>query len=609
MATYAENTSSPNYGAIVNPYSKNAATSQLLKIYYGHSQATNPVSNQVVADDIMGVQSQQREGAVKKCKKRGTKLLAKHKFRQHAINVGGVAFISIENCAVCKAGNLNARGIKTRIPKRAHHKACPKNLKTRGASERTVFVNKEAARNLAANRAAIPKTVAKKSQKEFSSSGYQAFFADHTKNQFTSSVGPTSSVRPPWTSSSTTKTGDVTVTRTSVADPSNLRRELDERIKKLESKIDEDYNWLIQKRYPAIIGLMVDYITSLFEHRKPTSTETTQPETVAKQQAMEKYRAFFSPGSLSFTFGIDANGKNEPSPHYHALQGLHILHVDWKLAFPDVELVCYNCKHFKNTRQHLLHDRTNFSKRKNLFPIWTHSGLPTWCVCMNYKCESCNSCYAANDGRLLSVLPFDVADAYPVLPKFASGQFHLDADLSDDVELLMKTYANGKFVSTKLHRKLGVAYTRKIKTYLSRPQTRRFLSYDEFTGGVAPPAPASIRASFQDAENSTLTPYGFSNFDRYEREMQSVQVSDDDKVAFDWTFQTIKNYNLPGANAVFTGNKGSTKEIITLAVVPTTAANQSCKAKRSARFLIRPCCTRTLVPTTKPSGKAYLVLT
>jgi hypothetical protein len=70
-------------------------------------------------------------------------------------------------------------------------------------------------------------------------------------------------------------------------------------------------------------------------------------------------------------------------------------------------------------------------------------------------------------------------------------------------------------------------------------------------------------------------PHGFSNFDRYERQMQSVSLSaEDEKVAFDWTFQTTKNYNLPGANAVFTSNKGSTKEIITLALVPTTAVSQ-----------------------------------
>ena len=59
------------------------------------------------------------------------------------------------------------RGFKTRIPKRAHHKACSKNLKTRGASERTVFANREAARNLAANRAAIANRT----------STYQGFFA------------------------------------------------------------------------------------------------------------------------------------------------------------------------------------------------------------------------------------------------------------------------------------------------------------------------------------------------------------------------------------------------------------------------------------------------
>jgi hypothetical protein len=64
--------------------------------------------------------------------------------------------------------------------------------------------------------------------------------------------------------------------------------------------------------------------------------------------------------------------------------------------------------------------------------------------------------------------------------------------------------------------------------------------------------------AFNDAENSTLTACGFSNFDRYESEMQSVNVSENEKVAFGWTFQRIKNYNLPGAKAVFTRNKGYT---------------------------------------------------
>ena len=57
--------------------------------------------------------------------------------------------------------------------------------------------------------------------------------------------------------------------------------------------------------------------------------------------------------------------------------------------------------------------------------------------------------------------------------------------------------------------------------------------------------------------------------------MQSVSLSaEDEEAAFDWVFQMTKTYNLIGTNAGFTGNKGSTKEIITLALVPTMAVSQ-----------------------------------
>jgi hypothetical protein len=91
-------------------------------------------------------------------------------------------------------------------------------------------------------------------------------------------------------------------------------------MEKLDSE-GADYHWLDQKKYPAAIGLLVDHICSLFQHKKPTnSAHSATPETVAKQEAMGRYRAFFSAGSLVFTFGMDVNEKNEaPSPHYHML--------------------------------------------------------------------------------------------------------------------------------------------------------------------------------------------------------------------------------------------------------------------------------------------------
>lgn len=44
-----------------------------------------------------------------------------------------------------------------------------------------------------------------------------------------------------------------------IADPSSLRRGLDDRMKKIESK-GTDYYWFDQTKYPAAIGLLVDYI-------------------------------------------------------------------------------------------------------------------------------------------------------------------------------------------------------------------------------------------------------------------------------------------------------------------------------------------------------------
>ena len=62
---------------------------------------------------------------------------------------------------------------------------------------------------------------------------------------------------------------------------------------------------------------------------------------------------------------MDVNDKNA-SPHYHALEGQSILHVDWKLSFPAVDLLCYNCMHALGTKEHLMHDRTPDARQDKL---------------------------------------------------------------------------------------------------------------------------------------------------------------------------------------------------------------------------------------------------
>jgi hypothetical protein len=73
MAT--KSSAATSASAIINPYSD--AATQLRKeqrqlLYGASSQATNQASAAA-----MGIQSQRREGAIKKCKKRGTKLKTK----------------------------------------------------------------------------------------------------------------------------------------------------------------------------------------------------------------------------------------------------------------------------------------------------------------------------------------------------------------------------------------------------------------------------------------------------------------------------------------------------------------------------------------------------
>jgi hypothetical protein len=92
------------------------------------------------------------------------------------------------------------------------------------------------------------------------------------------------------------------------------------------------------------------------------------PGTVVKDEAIEKYRVFFSAGSLLFTVGMDVNGKHgPPSSHYYALEGQTILHVDCKLALPSVDLLCYNCNHFRNTTIHLKGKNSSLSGRIRVY--------------------------------------------------------------------------------------------------------------------------------------------------------------------------------------------------------------------------------------------------
>ena len=218
-----------------------------------------------------------------------------------------------------------------------------------------------------------------------------------------------------------------------------------------------------------------------------------------------------------------------------------------------------------------------FLKNKTLVPLWTGRGRPTLCVLMTYKCHICSGMFLSNDRRVLHIQLAYLKEVYPVEPKFCSGSFHFDLGLTDDMQALMKTYANGSFISKEINRKMNIQYTRKLGAYLSIPnlkdEPKGYVAFSDWCEGLNPPSAKAIRQYSQDGFYCNFTNYSYSDNERCIREIQNVSLEDGETVAVDHTFQTVKNYNLPGAKTHFTANTGRTKEILGLALVEGTAAD------------------------------------
>ena len=558
----------------------------------------------------MGIQSQLLMGSVKSNMRKGGKRKQqqsnkKNQQRQKTIN-GSCPFNQKTDCKTCEAtlrqrnadllkeqGKKYETGIS--ISHHGHHARCTHNQKTKGGSAESVRVDRVAAANVFANNA---RPVAQNIQTTPTDGFFLPTAGKRQKSTLRKTVwndqtaAGTIKRKPVGKAAGTTEKETVESDKTAVvaknlADGASLRAQLQRSFETYNAKLKDaeaaTTNECLKDettKYPKAMGFMVDYICEQSKHWKHADTDKDVPVTETMRTAKSNYRQFFAKGSLTFTFPPDTEeNPSGPCPDYHMLEGSSLLYVDWKLAFPGVPLLCPNpsCSHKHpnpDDRPQLFHERTNYSKRKSLFPVWNHAGLPAWCIIMTYKCQTCDNLYQANDGRILAGLPPPVRRAYPVLPKYATGTFHLHRDFTDDMEPAMRTYANGKFVSEKLYRKMHIDYTRKVETYLSLAPTKQVPAKHHYTGGTHPPTDEQIRSAFVSAEESNLTSYAYSNCERYKRELQSSQVREGDKVAFDHTFQTLKNYrDLPGAKAIFTGINGRTKEILFLAIVPTTAAS------------------------------------
>jgi hypothetical protein len=118
-------------GMVINPY---AVANQPKSGGHGSSTSYTKNAENTTTTNNMGCQSQLREGAIKKCKKKATR--TKYKVDVVARSQGE-AFVPLLHCHVCKSKKLLLQGKKIVIPHRSHHKHCPLNRKTRGNNTTT----------------------------------------------------------------------------------------------------------------------------------------------------------------------------------------------------------------------------------------------------------------------------------------------------------------------------------------------------------------------------------------------------------------------------------------------------------------------------------------
>ena len=523
----------------------------------------------------MGIQSQLRNGSIKTCKKKATTVKYKWQPLARMETKARLPFIPELHCQLCRI-RAGANGEeKAKAYKKGHREGCPRKPLKKEEKNNNTLLNYAARNGMASEVAKVPPMPPPHPTDDKTNAGAYMMELSY----------PLGSIRPAYVSETTTpdEARDNSFVRDTHYDAKSEQKDFVQDIKdavslkmtEIHQGIDEqkkDLRWAVGTSVPTVMMLAADDVVSRFDHRRKQSSSGILPATPQFLDAIGRYYEFFPMNSCTFQFPRDSTGS--PCPYYHQVEGEKLIYLDWQLSFPQLLLPC-PCCHEQRTRSpelFLVHDRTNFKKTRSMFPIWNFQGNITWSIVMSYSCPHCKQKVRGNDGRLLALLPAHVRATYPVPPRYATGSsFHLHNDLVAFLETSMKTYANANFVSTHLVQSMGRQYAHKVETYLSQLVDNQpdYPTWEELQK-TWPPAAATLRSLYEEAEHSVLQPYGFSNVERYIREGQSVTLTQSDVVAFDHTFQALKSYSSTRGNAIFTGCKGKTKEIVSLAIVPST---------------------------------------
>ena len=336
-------------------------------------------------NEIMGRQSQQRVSNTKRAYQLACYSSSKKKKKGDQLTLqGDRAFEAEKDCQICRAQSLARTFQGVRIPKRSHHELCIKNTTTKGRgriSQQNMATSAEEKRLKTVFETPLAQHE-KASGKHTTAAGVAAFFAP----------------------------SKTTINKSQNWNP-----------KEEPQKQPQQHDFC-----QAVTGM----VTNDSFKKKHASKNAPLAMIAFATDLLEQQMSARSTGSSSFAQlfdGLTALVPESPdshnSPHYHSIVGQKLLLVDWSRAFginpacPDA--ACGGI--LRNTR-------TNFSKNKTLFPIFSLTGAPSWCVVMKLSCTCCQRVFDANDAEVLLSLPAHIASHYPVATEYAlsNHSFHID---------------------------------------------------------------------------------------------------------------------------------------------------------------------------------------
>ena len=486
----------------------------------------------------MGRQSQQRNTL----KKRTYQLaaLSNNKKQRPTSNQrtldGGFAFDSSRDCEVCRAQALKFINSTYRVPKRAHNELCAKNKKTQGKGTLSTGEQARMAEEKRLLAALAPLEEHEKgSLVHLMVANKTAFFKPRITTK------PLAKMTSPKESAGGNNKGDPPITG---------------------------------DQFCHAVASMVTNVDFCEKHKgkgAPLAMVAFANEVCEK---IIRNDSLFQHHFSGLTITVSPAESNN-NPQYHSIVGQRLLYVDWQRAF-GLELSCPD----QRCTGKLCNTRTNFSKNKVLFPIYTLDGAPAWCVVMTMECNCCKRKFVSNESDVLLEVPPHYSFHYPVDIKYALGRrnCHLAKLATQVFDSIMVTYGNGDLCSRLLYQAINTNYLERVEAYVSalkqQPNSTEKEPYVEKDGVFIkqhPPLGETIRDMYDEAASSTNNRWRISNHDRNTREIQGVQC-DGGIFAQDHTFDLVKNYQKScGAKALWDAAT-STGEIAVAILVPTTTS-------------------------------------